>query len=68
MFSGTTSMFRDTESVFRRKKTMFAGMKTMFPPIATMLWSNVNHVLARRIRVTERLGRVLSGENLVLAR
>jgi hypothetical protein len=65
MFSGTASQFRDEESVFRRKKTLFAGMKTMFSPVATMLWINVNRVLASRELVIERLGRVLSGENHV---
>jgi hypothetical protein len=58
LFRGSASMFRETKSVFRRTKTMFAGMKTMFRTVA-------DHVLVRRNLVTERLGRVLSGENLV---
>jgi hypothetical protein len=59
-------VFRAEESEFGREKTSFARMKTMFSPVATMFRSIVNRVRGRCDRVTECLGRVLSGENLVL--
>jgi hypothetical protein len=66
MFRGSASMFRETKSVFRRKKTLFAGMKTMFRRSATLFRTVADHVLVRRnLVITERLGRVLLGENLV---
>jgi hypothetical protein len=65
MFPGSVSMFRERESVFRPKKTLFAGMKTMFSGVASMFRGIADRVLVRRNLVTECLGRVLLGENLV---